>query len=47
MLIIVMIGLFHIHTVEVADSIPAPPTMNIKGIPGYAVPFFKGRCLKN
>ena len=37
------------HTVEVAGSIPAPPTMNIKGVMVQAVPLFlfMAGCLKN
>ena len=40
MLVNIINALLHIHTVEVDGSNPLPPTMNIKGVPGYAVPPF-------
>ena len=40
MLVNIINALLHIHTVEVAGSIPAPPTMNIKGLRDLALPFF-------
>ena len=37
------------HMVEVGGSIPAPPIMNLNGVPGHAVPFllFMAGCLNN